>query len=211
MYRVKQFEEPRVEVMHALMREYPLATLVTYGRGGMNANPIPLLLAQEPGPYGVLRGHVARANPLWQSFDPSVETLAVFHGPDAYVSPNWYPSKRENGRVAPTWNYACVHAYGTLQVIDDRDWLRALLSDLSDVHEASSPEPWQLTDAPADYLDKLLGAVVGVEIGLSRLEGKWKMSQNQPAANQAGVVGGLTALGSEEALTVAQLVRECGA
>jgi transcriptional regulator len=208
MYLPKHFEETRVEEMHALMRQHPLATLVTLGPDGLNGNPLPLRLSAEPGPFGVLRGHVARANPVWKTFDPSVPALAVFSGPNVYVSPNWYPSKHVDGKAVPTWNYSCAHAHGRLRVIEDPAWLRELLAELTDRHESASFNPWRLDDAPAEYIDKMLGAVVGIEIAIERLEGKWKVSQNQSASNRAGVAAGLAAQDHAAAQQVAELVRE---
>jgi transcriptional regulator len=206
MYLPKHFEAPSVEAMHELIRAVPLATLVTLTESGIEANPIPLLLWSEPAPFGCLRGHVARANPLWHKVAPETEVLAVFHGPDAYVSPGWYPSKREDGKAVPTWNYVAVHAYGRLRVIDDRDWLREQLAALTTEHEAGMANPWRLAEAPPDYIEKMLAAVVGIEIVVSRLEGKWKVSQNQPAANRAGVAAGLAASGHAGAVRMAELV-----
>jgi transcriptional regulator len=142
-------------------------------------------------PFGTLQGHVARANPLWQDFDKNVEVLVIFQGPDAYISPSWYATKKETGKAVPTWNYAVAHAYGTLRIIDDASWLRAQIETLTTHNEAPLPHPWAVTDAPGDYIEKMIAAVVGIEIEITRLNGKWKVSQNQPAENQAGVVEAL--------------------
>ncbi|WP_024301282.1 FMN-binding negative transcriptional regulator [Pseudogulbenkiania sp. MAI-1] len=207
MYVPKHFEAPSVEAMHELMRTAPLATLVSSTSVGLEANHIPLLWSPDPAaPSGCLRGHVARANPLWRNVTGESEVLAIFHGPDAYVSPGWYPSKQEDGKVVPTWNYVAVHAHGRLRTIDDRDWLREQLTLLTAEHEAGMASPWQLTDAPAGYIDKLMGAVVGIEIVISRLEGKWKASQNQPVANRDGVAAGLAVSGRAGAARMAALV-----
>ena len=206
MYIPKHFEEPRIEVMYELIRARPLATLVTLSSGGLNANHVPLHLSEEPIPLGTLRGHVARSNPVWSDFTKDVEVLVVFHGPDAYVTPSWYPTKAETGKVVPTWNYAVVHAYGVLRVIDDASWLRAHLEALTANNEATFTEPWSLSDAPYDFTEKLIGAVVGIEIVVTRLSGKWKVSQNQSAQNQAGVVHGLRASECPKSLEVAALV-----
>ncbi len=206
MYIPTHFDEPRVEVLHGLIRARPLATLVTLSSGGLNANHIPLHLSQDPAPFGTLRGHVARANPLWRDFARDVEVLAIFHGPDAYITPSWYPTKAETGKAVPTWNYAVAHAYGALRVVEDAAWLRAHLETLTVHNEASFPEPWRVADAPRDYTDKLIAAVVGIEIVITRLSGKWKVSQNQPPQNQAGVVAGLNERESREAREVAALV-----
>ncbi len=206
MYLPKHFAEPRVDVMHALLRAYPLATLVTLTPDGPDANLVPLHLSPDPAPFGTLRGHVARANPLWRDHAPETDVLAIFRGPQTYVSPSWYPTKAETGRVVPTWNYAVVHARGRLQVVDDPARLRAHLEALTAQQEARFSSPWAVSDAPADHVDKLIGAIVGIEIVVTRLEGKWKTSQNQPRQNQAGVVSALRVLGDDEAVRMAALV-----
>lgn len=172
--------------MHDLMRTYPLATIVT---SDLDANPIPVLLDAAASPNGTLLGHVARGNELWRHADEQV--LAIFHGPDAYITPNWYETKKETGKVVPTWNYLTVHAYGRLIVHDDRSWIRGQIGRLTTTHEASSPQPWSVEDAPPEYIDGLVQAIVGIEIPIERLVGKFKASQNQPERNKAGVVAGL--------------------
>lgn len=206
MHIPSQFEEPRVDVMHELMRANPLATLVTLSPDGIEANHIPLHLSADPLPYGTLRGHVARANPVWRHFSKDTAVLALFHGPQAYVSPSWYATKAESGRVAPTWNYTTVHAYGELRVIDDAAWLRQQLEALTDHNEKSLAEPWQLSDAPDDFIERLMRAIVGIEIVITKLLGKWKVSQNQSRQNQLGVVQGLNATGREPDAAMAALV-----
>ena len=207
MYIPKHFEEPRIEVLHALMRAHPLATLVTLSADGLNANHIPLLLSEQPAPLGTLRGHVARGNALWRDVVQGVEVLAVFQGPDAYISPSWYPTKLEHGKAVPTWNYVVAHAYGSLRVMDDAAWLRAHLEALTRQHEAALPAPWHITDAPPDYIAQMMAAVVGIEISITRLLGKWKVSQNQPAQNQAGVMAGLRARADAPSLAMAELIK----
>jgi len=205
MYLPTHFEENRVEVLHALMREHPFATLLTQGAGGPEANHLPVHLAPESGPFGVLQGHVARANPVWRQAAGS-EVLVVFHGPQAYVTPSWYETKREHGKAVPTWNYVVVHGHGRLRTIDDPAWLLGNLENLVAHHEAGFAEPWQIGDAPPEYIDKMLAAIVGIEIEITELKGKWKISQNQPPANRAGVVAGLRELGTDEAAAMADLV-----
>lgn len=205
MYLPAHFEESRRDVLHALMRARPFATLVSQGDEGPAADHLPLYLAAEAGPYGALRGHVARANPLWQRAADR-QVLAIFHGPQAYVSPSWYASKREHGKVVPTWNYAVVHARGRLRAIDDPAWLRAQLEALVARHEAGFAAPWRIADAPPDYVERMVAAIVGIEIPIGELTGKWKISQNQPAANRAGVVAGLAQQDSAEARWIAELV-----
>jgi transcriptional regulator len=207
MYTPKHFEEPRIEVMHELMRARPLATLVTLTSGGLEANHIPMHLADVPAPFGSLRGHVARANPLWRDFAKDVEMLAIFHGPDSYITPSWYATKKETGKVVPTWNYAVVHAYGTLRIIDDAVWVRAQLEALTAHNEAGFAQPWAVSDAPHEYTEKLLEAIICFEIVITRLTGKWKVSQNQPAQNQASVIAGLNNSELRDAGAMAALVK----
>jgi transcriptional regulator len=181
------------------MRAHPLATLVSTGPDGLNANHIPLLLAD-----GKLQGHVARANPLWKDGQVAGEVLVIFQGHESYISPSGYATKAEHGKVVPTWNYAAVHAWGDLRVIDDPAWVSAQTSALTATHEAALPQPWAVTDAPADYIEKMLGAIVGIEITINRLLGKWKVSQNQPAANQASLIAALEKAGDPMAGLIRQ-------
>lgn len=204
MYLPEHFAEKRPHVLRQLLAAHPLATLVTHGDGGIDANHLPLLLDPHAGPHGTLRGHIARANPLARH--PGGEVLAVFQGPQAYISPNWYPSKAEHGQAVPTWNYAVVHGRGPLRIVDDPAWLRALLHQQTTRHEASQAQPWQLSDAPEEYIDRQLRAIVGIEIPLTTLCGKWKTSQNRPAADRVGVICGLHASGGEQAHAMAELV-----
>lgn len=211
MYSPAHFSETRLPVLQALMQAYPLATLVTLGPGGLVADHIPLHFtpadgAAAPGLFGTLRGHVARANPLWRETDLQTDVLAVFQGPQAYVSPSWYPSKQVDGRVVPTWNYVVVQAGGRLLVHDDPQWTGALVGTLTQVHEAARPAPWAMHDAPPEYLAKMMGAIVGIEIPVTRLVGKWKTSGNHPPANRAGVAAGLAASASESDRRMAALV-----
>ena len=210
MYNPPHFEETRTDVLHALIGAHPLATLVTLTGHGLEANPLPLLLRHDGSPLGTLVGHVARANPLWREFEPSVEALAVFQGPNAYITPSWYASKRESGKVVPTWNYVVVQAHGPLRAIDDPAWLRALLDELTARHESPRPVPWSVDDAPPEYISALLRAIVGIEMPVTRIAGKWKLSQNQPAANRAGVIAGLGESSAAGAAAMAALVRDHG-
>ena len=205
MYLPGHFAETRGEVLHALLREHPFATLVTQSDKGLNADHLPLHLATEVASCGALQGHVARANPLWRHA-AETEVLAIFHGAQAYVTPSWYATKRADGKAVPTWNYVVVHARGRLRAIDDPVWLRRQLETLVAQHEAGFAEPWHIADAPPDYIDTMLGAIVGIEIVISELTGKWKTSQNQPAVNRAGVVAGLRRQGSDDSLRMAELV-----
>ena len=211
MYLPSHFAETRVDVLHALIRQHPLAALVTFGPDGLDANHIPFEIDPEPAPFGTLRGHVARANPVWREASTDVEALAIFQGPQAYISPAWYATKRETGKVVPTYNYVVVHARGRVRIIDDPVWLRALVGRLTERFEAGRPAPWSVTDAPADYVDKQVRAIVGIEIPIARLVGKWKVSQNRPAADRDGVVRELRASADRDAATMADLVQDSGA
>lgn len=210
MYVPSHFEETRTEVLHRLVHDHPLAALIAYTPDGLEANHVPLELEPGLGPLGTLRGHVARANPMWRTASSAVEALAIFQGPDHYVSPGWYATKRETGKVVPTWNYAVVHAYGPLRVIDDPVWLHALVERLTARHEAGRAAPWQVTDAPADYIAATSRGIVGIEIPITRIVGKWKVSQNRTEADRAGVADGLQAEGALAATAMAELVGKRG-
>lgn len=211
MYLPSHFEETRVEVLHRLIREHPLGTLVTLGSEGLNADHVPFEVEAAPAPFGKLRGHVARGNPVWRDFSKDLEALLVFQGPQAYITPSWYPTKRETGKVVPTYNYIVVHAYGALRAIEDRAWLRGLVERLTNRHEAGRPQPWKVADAPEDYIETMLGAIVGIEITVTRLVGKWKASQNRPPADRDGVVRGLAGSDDADAAAMADFVRSAGA
>jgi transcriptional regulator len=191
MYVPDAFREDRPDVLRDAMRQIGLATLATQGSDGIEANHLPMLLQGD-----VLRGHVARANPVWKSGEG--KALAIFLGPHAYVSPSWYPSKAEHGRAVPTWNYLTVHARGPIRWIADAHWLRAHVTALSDVHEADRSEPWAVSDAPAAYIDTMLRGIVGFEIAVELLEGKWKLSQNRDVTDRDGVREGLLKEGRED-------------
>jgi len=208
MYCPSHFEETRLDILHALMRARPLATLVTLGPAGLDAIPVPMLIDASAGSFGHLHGHVARANPLWRAIGDGVEALAIFHGPQGYVTPGWYPGKAETGKAVPTWNYVVVQARGRLRAIDDAIWLRAQVEALTAQQEAAFPHPWQVADAPADYIEKMLGAIVGIELEIAHLAGKWKVSQNQPPNNRAGVAKGLRTRGAPDDAELAALVED---
>jgi transcriptional regulator len=199
MYCSTHFAESQPEILHALMREHPLATLVTMGEDGLTADQVPLILATASDGNTVLRGHVARANPMWKTLRTDIAALAIFYGPEAYVTPSWYPTKREHGKAVPTWNYAIVHARGPLRVIHDADWLRTQVESLTQMQESAFADPWAVSDAPADYIEKMLAAIVGIELSVTTLEGKWKASQNQPEGNRDGVIAGLRERGQMDA------------
>jgi transcriptional regulator len=204
VYLPQSFREDRVEALHEAVRQIAFGALVTLGEDGLTASHVPMLISPEPAPYGTLTGHIARANPQWRHLKPEVEALAIFTGPHAYISPGWYATKRQTGKVVPTWNYVAVHATGKLRFFDDAERLRAIVTGLTDRHEAGRAEPWQVTDAPADYIAGMLRAIVGFELTIARLEGKWKMSQNRPAEDHPGIIEGLT--GEAHAPDVAALV-----
>ncbi|HEX6703245.1 MAG TPA: FMN-binding negative transcriptional regulator [Albitalea sp.] len=198
MYLPAHFDERRPEVLHALVRSHPLGLMVTQdAHGELAANTVPFLLDPERGPHGTLRAHVARANPVWRDARTDSASLVVFQGPQAYVSPNWYAAKAESGKVVPTWNYVMVQARGRVRFVDDAAWLRTLVGELTDRHEAGHPAPWKVDDAPADYVATMLRAIVGIEIPLDSLVGKWKVSQNRSADDRAGVVAGLASDGAQ--------------
>jgi transcriptional regulator len=191
MYIPASFKEDRPDRLHDLIAKYPLGLLVTHGDSGLEASPIPFLLYADEGAQGVLRAHLAKANPHWKSLSGQSECLVVFQGPDGYVTPSWYPSKAENHKVVPTWNYATVQVRGIPKVIEDAAWLRRQLDDLTASHENPRAEPWSVSDAPTDYIVSQMKAIVGIEIPISNIEGKWKMSQNRDAADQHGVIHGM--------------------
>jgi transcriptional regulator len=190
MYVPSAFREDDLAALHATISDARLANLVTATAEGLVATPLPLLLAPEEGPHGTLYGHVARANPQWK-LPPMGEAMALFMGPDAYVSPSWYPSKQEHGKVVPTWNYIAIHAYGPAEFFDDPDRLLELVTKLTDRHEGPRAKPWAVTDAPPPFIRAQLRGIVGLRMPILRLEGKRKMSQNRSEADRRGVAAGL--------------------
>lgn len=209
MYCPVPFIEDRPDVLRDLIDQYPLATIVASTGAGLVANHIPLLYVDAEGTPGKLIGHTARNNPLWRT-SPNAEVLLIFNGPSAYISPNWYASKRESARVVPTWNYAVVHVYATLRAIHEPDALLRMLSRLTDRHEAGQSHPWRVDDAPAEFTQALLEHIVGLEFRISRIEGKFKMSQNQAEDNQRSIAVGLDEAGGEGTKATAMLVRRYG-
>lgn len=207
MYCPTQFDEQRPEVLQQLIAAHPLATIVRMGVDGLVADHVPLLHMPAADGLGHFIGHVARANPLWQAH-PDEELLQVFQGPQAYISPNWYATKAEGGKVVPTWNYAVVHVHATLTPVHEPAAILDILTRLTRQHEAAQPHPWQVADAPADFTRKLLDNIVGVRLQIRRMQGKWKVSQNQPAANRASVVSGLIGQGGDTAAAMAGLVQQ---
>jgi len=210
MYQPPHFREDRLEVQHALIRAHPLGLLVTYGSSGLIANPIPFVLDETASSHGTLRAHLSRANAQWRDFDPDQEALVVFQGVETYITPSWYEAKREHGKVVPTWNYAIVQAYGRMRIVDDPAWLLKQITAMTSAQEAARAEPWAVSDAPADFIASQMKGIVGVEIEITRIEGKWKVSQNRPEADRRGVALGLREIDREDARRMADLVDSRG-
>lgn len=195
MYLPSHFAAADPEALHQLVRAHPLGALVTHGEQGLDANPLPFEFDAGEGEHGILRAHVARNNPLWQEVKEGDEVLVIFKAVDGYVSPSWYPSKQAHHQQVPTWNYAVVHAHGRIRVRDDARFVRRLLASLTRVHEAAEPAPWKMADAPRDYIEAMVQAVVGIEIEVSQLVGKFKLSQNKEEGDRLGAVDALQAKG----------------
>jgi transcriptional regulator len=209
MYQVPHFREESLAVQHALIRDNPLGLLISTGAQGVIANPIPFLLYDE-GAFGTLRCHMSRGNPQWQALRDIPEALVVFQGVDRYITPSWYPQKAIDQKVVPTWNYAMVQARGRATIIEDPAWLHANVSALSDVHEGRRQRPWSVSDAPEAFIASQLKGIVGIEIVIETIAGKFKASQNRPVADRAGVAEGLAAEGDAAALAMRELVKERG-
>lgn len=208
MYLPDVFREDDLQTLHAMIRAHPLATLITAGEGGLLANLVPFTLV-EGGDNGILRAHIAKANDQVSALSSGAETLVVFQGPEAYITPSWYVSKQEHGRVVPTWNYAVVQVSGTPRVIDDPDWLRAQITNLTTLQEEKRSNPWHVSDAPEPFIASQMKAIIGIEIPISTIVGKWKVSQNRSDADRHGVEQGLRTEGVSE--DMAALVAERGA
>jgi transcriptional regulator len=204
MYIPPAFNETNAIAIRELIRHAGLANLITCTSGGMICTPLPLFLDETEGEHGVLYGHVAKANSQWKE-EQTCEALAIFSGPDAYVTPSWYASKREHGKVVPTWNYAAVHAYGPVEFFEDADRLLEVVTRLTNLHEASRSKPWAVTDAPTDFIKNQLRGIVGLRMSISRLDAKKKMSQHRPAADRAGVAVGLAENGHQDAAAMIPL------
>ena len=211
MYQPPHFVETRQDVLHGLIRSHPLGLLISNGQDGPIANAIPFLLDAEAGPNGKLRAHLAKANPQWRLLadNPASPVLVVFQGADAYVTPSWYETKRETGKVVPTWNYAIVQVRGTVKVIDDAEWIAQQISDLTLSQEGARETPWAVTDAPPSYIQSQIKGIIGLEIEIAEISGKCKVSQNRPVADRVGVAEGLEkeAAGAPD---MARLVRSWG-
>lgn len=207
MYTPTYTQESDRAVLHALIRAHPLGTWVTQGDGELIVNHVPFLLDASHGEHGMLMGHVARANRVWRDFSRGVDSVVVFQGPEAYITPSWYPSKHATGKAVPTWNYVVVHAHGLPRAIEDKTWLAEHVRRLTAVHEADQALPWQVSDAPEDFIDRLLDGIVGIEILITKLVGKWKVSQNRPEPDRRGVVAGLLARNEPGASAMAAAVQ----
>jgi transcriptional regulator len=195
------------ETLFALMASHPLGAWVCHGRGGLIANHVPFLLDRSRGPFGTLIGHVARANTVWRELDSAVPSVVMFQGPQAYITPGWYPGKAKHGEVVPTWNYAVAHAHGVARAVEDRDWVLDMLRRLTEAQEAPRPAPWSVSDAPAPFMDKMMRAIVGIEIPIDRLEGKLKASQDEAMPDRLGTVRGLREHACDTARAMAALVK----
>lgn len=208
IYNPPHFRTEDVSALHAAIRAHAFGSLVTVGADGIQVSHVPMLVDPEPAPYGTLIGHIARANGQWRSARPDVPALAMFLGPDAYITPAWYATKQETGKVVPTWNYVAVHATGALDFFHEPERLLGVVTRLTDAHESGRAQPWTVGDAPEEYVAGMLKGIVGFALTITALEGKVKMSQNRPAADRAGVVDGLQRDGGEAKAAVARLVSE---
>jgi transcriptional regulator len=208
MYLPPYHVETDVPVMQALIQTHPLGTWVMSGAEGLVANHIPFVLDPARGPHGTLRAHVARANPVWRTLVGGTDSLVIFQGPQSYITPSWYPGKLADGKVVPTWNYTVVHARGVAQAIEDPAWIHQLVTDLTQANESSRPQPWQVSDAPADFIAQMARAIVGIEIVLTGMEGKSKLSQDETLVDRQGTVAGLAAQGDSNAAALSRLVQE---
>lgn len=212
MYLPTYHEEKDLDVLHTLIQNHPLGTWVSMTDGGLDANHIPFVLDKSRGEFGVLRAHVARANPIWKTLSLSVPSIVTFQGPQSYITPNWYPSKQIAGKVVPTWNYTVVHAHGIPTVIHDRAWILQMVSDLTDRNEASTSlnssaaAPWKVSDAPEEFIQRLLGAIVGIEIPITAIKGRWKLSQDEAREDRLGTVKGLRDNGTTNSIALSDLV-----
>jgi transcriptional regulator len=207
MYLPPYHAETDVHVMHALIHKHPLGTWVSLDAQEMVANHIPFVFDANNGAHGTLRGHVSRANPVWRTLTDGASSLVIFQGPQSYITPSWYPSKLSDGKVVPTWNYTVVHTRGVARAIEDPVWIHQLVADLTQANESSNPQPWNVSDAPADFIERLAKAIVGIEIPITSMAGKSKLSQDEAMADRIGTVAGLAQRGDSNATALAQLVK----
>lgn len=201
-----KFQQNEDSQLKAIIREYPFATLITYSESGIEATHLPVVLVDVEGKT-VIQAHIAKANKLWKSVKEGAEILLIFNGPNCYVSPNYYPTKKESGKAVPTWNYVVVHVKGVISFIHDEKWIYNMIDLLTKEHEAKQDVPWSITDAPETYINKMLPAIVGIEIAIDSIEGQWKLSQNQPDVNKFGVIEGLLETGQANDVKVSKLVK----
>lgn len=206
MYIPNKFRQSDIDCLEKFVRDYPLANLITHSDSGLDTNHIPLLLAQSSG-LKFLHGHIAKINPLWKTLSDKSEVLVVFNGPNCYISPNYYPTKKETGKAVPTWNYVTVHVAGVMSFIHDKEWKLDMLDDLTRQHESTQAIPWSTTDAPEDYIQKMLTGIVGLKIEISEINGKWKLSQNLPTQNRQGIVEGLSQQADYASQKISELVK----
>lgn len=206
MYLPPAFAEDRIEVKHGLIHAYPLGTLIATTPDGPTADLIPFMLYPDEGRHGVLRAHVARANPVWKQLGGGAPVLVVFQGPESYITPSWYEAKRATGKAVPTWNYAMVQVRGTACPVEDAAWLRRMLDDLTEANEREMRAPWAVGDAPPDYIATMMRAIVGIELEIAEIKGKWKVSQNREVADRANIAEGLRGLGAPGQRDMADLV-----
>jgi transcriptional regulator len=208
LYIPKFNEETDVSILHALIKENPFGAWTVVSEGEITINHIPFVLHEEKGEFGTLLGHVAIKNSIWKTFSKDFESVIVFQGEDSYISPSWYPTKHEHGKVVPTWNYSVVHAWGTPKVIDNREWLLSHVEEITNIHEQDQQLPWKVSDAPEEYIDKLLSVIVGIEIPITRLRGKIKLGQNRPESDRLGTVAGLVSKGTDKSNGLAGLLNK---
>ena len=207
MYIPKRFLQDDINKLKGMMASYSFATFITKNGAEIEANHMPLIL-NKSAERDVLQGHIAKANPMWKNLKDKSEVLIIFNGPNCYISPNYYPTKIENGKVVPTWNYVSVHVKGIVSFIHDEQWVLTMLNNLTEHYEANQPVPWSLSDAPQAYIDKMLSAIVGLEIDIVSITGKWKVSQDKTEVNQKGVIEGLSKEADSNAQNIAKLVKE---
>jgi transcriptional regulator len=203
MYVPKFNEEKNILVLHALIKSKPLGAWTTTQDADLAVNHLPFLLHENEGDYGTLYGHVARSNDIWRSFSKQINSIVIFQGDQAYITPSWYPSKHIDGKAVPTWNYTVVHAHGVPKIHEDAEWLLKHLNELTNTHESEQPLPWQVSDAPSDFINKLTKGIVGIEIPITKLVGKWKLGQNKSEEDKLGTVSGLRSRSDSESLALA--------
>ena len=206
MHIPKKFKQNDPNHLKDIILKYPFATLITNSDSGLEANHIPIFLNQSKG-KDILQGHIAKVNPLWKNLKDKSEVLVVFNGPNCYISPNYYPTKKETGKVVPTWNYVTVHVKGVMSYIHDEKWKLNMLNNLTNQHEVGQPNPWSISDAPEEYIQKMIPAIVGLEIKALSITGQWKVSQNQPEQNKQGVAAGLSQESESDSQKIAELVK----